>query len=107
MARQYKFVDGDKNGHILDGSNMEHRIKTGGYPFGRVAENVGYQLHRSDPADAMMEGWKASSGHRRNMLTAEFTDMGVGAAQGKSRRWYFVQLFGRPADPAPVIRTSD
>jgi uncharacterized protein YkwD len=107
MARQDRFGDSDKNGHILDGRNMEYRIKSGGYPFGRVAENVGFQRHRSDPADAMMQGWEASSGHRRNMLTADFTDIGVGAAQGKSKRWYFVQLFGRPADAPRVIRTSD
>jgi uncharacterized protein YkwD len=107
MARQDKFGDGDKNGHILDGRNMEYRIKAGGYEFGRVAENVGFQLRRSDPVDAMMKGWKASSGHRRNMLTRDVTDIGVGAAQGKSRRWYFVQLFGRPSGAPRIIRTSD
>lgn len=96
MARQDKYGDTDKNGHILDGKNAEHRIAAGGYEFGRVAENVGYQLNRPDPAHAMMQGWEASTGHRHNMLLADVTEIGVGAARGKSGRWYFVQVFGRP-----------
>ena len=99
MARQDKFGDTDKNGHVLDGKSLSDRIQAGGYEFGRVAENVGYQLNKPDPADSMMEGWKTSPGHRRNLLLADVTEIGVGAAQGKSGRWYFVQVFGRPAGP--------
>jgi uncharacterized protein YkwD len=106
MARQDKFGDTDKNGHVLDGRNVEYRIKTGGYEFGRIAENVGYQLNRPDPVAAMMEGWKTSSGHRRNMLLHDVTEIGVGAAQGKSKRWYFVQLFGRPLSAPAAVKTS-
>jgi uncharacterized protein YkwD len=102
MARQDKFGDSDKNGHVLDGNGMEYRIRNGGYAFARVAENVGFENVRSDPAAAMLEGWKLSPGHRRNMLLPDVTEIGVGAAQGKSGRWYFVQLFGRPPDaPKP------
>ncbi len=99
MARQDKFGDTDKNGHILDGKHFEDRIKVSGYPFTRAAENVGYELGKSDPAGAMLEDWKHSPGHRRNILTTEFTEIGVGAAQGSSGRWYFVQVFGRPQPP--------
>jgi uncharacterized protein YkwD len=101
MARQDKFGDSDQNGHVLDGRNIDYRIKVGGYAFAQVAENVGYQLNRSDPAAAMMDGWKKSSGHRRNMLLPDISEIGVGAAQGKSGRWYFVQVFGRPQQPPP------
>jgi uncharacterized protein YkwD len=99
MARQDRFGDSDKNGHVLDGKRFEDRIKVSGYPFTRVAENVGYQLNKKDAAAAMMQDWKQSSGHRRNMLIPEITELGVGAAQGKSGRWYFVQVFGRPQPP--------
>jgi uncharacterized protein YkwD len=107
MARQDKFGDSDRNGHVLDGRNMEYRIKTGGYAFGRVAENVGYQRNRPDNVAAMMQGWKDSPGHRRNMLLADVNEIGVGAAQGKSGRWYFVQLFGRPPDAPQPVKTSN
>jgi uncharacterized protein YkwD len=96
MARQDRFGDSDKNGHVLDGKGFEDRIKASGYLFARVAENVGYQYNKPDPAAAMMQGWKDSPGHRRNMLTPDINEIGVGAAQGKSGRWYFVQVFGRP-----------
>ena len=93
-------------GHVLDGRNVEYRIKTGDYEFGRIAENVGYQLNRPDPVAAMMAGWKTSSGHRRNMLLHDVTEIGVGAAQGKSKRWYFVQLLGRPLSAPAAAKTS-
>jgi uncharacterized protein YkwD len=80
MARQDKFGDSDQNGHVLDGRSLDYRIKVGGYAFSRVAENVGYQRGRSGPADAMMEGWKKSPGHRKNMLLPDITELGVGAA---------------------------
>lgn len=102
MARQDRFGDGDKNGHILDGRGFEDRIKASGYPYARVAENVGYQLNKPDAAAAMMAAWKKSTGHRRNMLNPEVTEIGVGAAQGASGRWYFVQIFGRRQSQAPL-----
>jgi uncharacterized protein YkwD len=105
MARKDKFGDSDQNGHILDGHNFEYRIERSGYSFERVAENVGFQRVHGDPAAAMMEDWKHSPGHRRNMLTPDITEIGVGAAQGKSGRWYFVQVFGRPQAAPPAKQT--
>lgn len=107
MARQDRFGDTDRNGHVLDGRNVEYRIQAGGYEFARVAENVGYQLNRPDPVASMMQGWKDSPGHRRNMLLPDVVEIGVGAAQGKSGRWYFVQLFGRPINPPAPVKTSN
>ena len=106
MARQDKFGDSDENGHILDGHNFEYRVEASGYTFERAAENVGYQRVHGDPVLAMMEDWKHSAGHRRNMLTPDIIEIGVGAAQGKSGRWYFVQVFGRPLHP-PKKTTHD
>ena len=106
MAQRDRYGDSDRNGHVLDGRDMEYRIRAGGYAFVRVAENVGYQLNRPDPVASMMQGWRKSAGHRRNMLLDDVTQIGVGAARGRSGRWYFVQLFGRPAQPAHPVRTS-
>ena len=96
MASKDRFGDTDKNGHIMDGLDPGDRVQFGGYSFSRVAENVGWQLRKPDPVASMVEGWKASPGHRKNLLIAEMADTGVGAAKGKSGRWYFVQLFGKP-----------
>ncbi len=96
MARKDRFGDTDKNGHVMDGLDPGDRVQVGGYSFSRVAENVGWQLGKPDPVTSMVEGWKVSPGHRKNLLIAEMADTGVGAAKGKSGRWYFVQLFGQP-----------
>ena len=89
MAKQDRFGDSDKNGHILDGKHFEDRIKVSGYPFARIAENVGYQRNKPDPSAAMMQDWKSSTGHRRNMLIAELTEIGVGCRAGKIRALVF------------------
>lgn len=106
MARQDRYGDSDRDGHVLDGRDMAYRIRAGRYDFARVAENVGFQLHRPDPVASMMQGWRESPGHRRNMLLDDVTQIGAGAAQGRSGRWYFVQLFGRPASSARPLRTA-
>jgi uncharacterized protein YkwD len=105
MARQDKYGDSDRNGHVLDGKSADDRVKNGGYDFSRLAENVGYQHNRPDPAASMMDGWKKSRGHRKNMLLPDVTELGIGAAQGKSGRWYFVQIFGLPATSAKQAST--
>lgn len=96
MARKDRYGDTDTNGHIMDGLDPADRVQVGGYVFSRVAENVGWQLGREDPATRMVEDWKKSPGHRKNLLIAEVSDTGVGAAKGRSGKWYFVQLFGKP-----------
>jgi len=100
MARKDRFGDNDRNGHVMDGLDPGDRVQVGGYAFARVAENVGWQIGSRDPVEAMVEGWKRSAGHRKNLLIAEMVETGVGAAQGKSGRWYFVQLFGKPYEPS-------
>ncbi|MFO0928634.1 MAG: CAP domain-containing protein [Gemmataceae bacterium] len=96
MATRDTYGDEDKNGHILDGKGPADRTKEGGYAYARIAENVGWNKGHADPAATMMQGWIDSPGHRKNLLDEELTEIGIGAAQGTSERWYFVQLFGRP-----------
>lgn len=95
MARQDKYGDTDNNGHVLDGQGAADRIRAAGYD-GAWAENVGYKLGYANPPQKQVESWINSTGHRENMLTSHFTQIGVGAAKGNSGRWYFVQVFGRP-----------
>jgi uncharacterized protein YkwD len=43
-----------------------------------------------------MAGWMTSAAHRANILSARFTETGVGMARSKSGRTYTAQVFGRP-----------
>lgn len=57
-----------------------------------VGENVAYGNVTPEQLLAM---WMASPGHRANILTASFTQLGVGAVRTSSGRWYGVQVFLR------------
>ncbi len=77
-----------------DGSSMKDRIQDSGYKYWSIAENIYYQSPRNRPERAV-QGWLKSPGHRRNLLNARFTEMGVGYATN-GRDHYYVQVFGTP-----------
>ena len=48
-------------------------------------------------AEAFVNGWENSPGHRKNMLNRYVTDTGVAVARNESSgKYYAVQMFGRP-----------
>ena len=55
-----------------------------------IGENIAYG--QNSPED-VMNSWMNSSGHRANILNAEFEEIGVGCYVKGSRK-YWVQLFG-------------
>jgi uncharacterized protein YkwD len=58
-----------------------------------VEENI-YRGTRSAPEQAIA-GWMRSPGHRRNLLSPRFTEVGFGIAQRGSDIFY-VQVLARP-----------
>lgn len=72
-----------------DGRSFSDRITAAGYTWRAAAENIakGYST-----AQAVVQGWMNSDGHRRNILNCTYTDIGVGyvAAGGP----YWTQDFG-------------
>jgi len=96
MARQDKYGDDNRNGHILDGKNEKDRVAKEGYTL-PVNENVGGGAGLADPlrvAAGLMKTWEKSPGHRINLLDKTAIETGAGLARGKSGRWYACQLFG-------------
>jgi uncharacterized protein YkwD len=75
-----------------NGSTMRSRIDATRYPWSTIGENVA--MGQTTPA-AVMEAWMNSPGHRRNILNPNFTELGLGYAQGGGRP-YWVQVFARP-----------
>ncbi len=73
--------------------NFADRLGQAGYTgWSAIAENIaaGYPT----PA-AVMAGWMASSGHRANILSAEYNEIGVGVVSGGRYAKYWTQEFGR------------
>ncbi len=61
-----------------------------GGSYRAAGENIAYG-QRS--AEQVMEGWMNSSGHRANILNAQYTAIGVGVYRSASGTLHWVQLF--------------
>jgi uncharacterized protein YkwD len=93
--------------HKADGSTPGARAKKYGYDYCIIAENLAYE-YRSDGfttdtlAVSIVEGWKRSPEHRKNMLQPDVTQTGVALAGSRTKPGYFyaVQMLGRPQSSA-------
>jgi uncharacterized protein YkwD len=82
--------------HEVAGSRyptLTSRLRLVGYAWRSMGENVaeGYTS-----GAALMAGWMTSAPHRANILSAKYTETGVGMARSKNGRTYHAQVFGRP-----------
>lgn len=81
-----------------DGTSFSQRV----WPYYQgttIGENVAYGYR--DNSAAVFEGWMCSAGHRTNIMSAGFTDLGCGV-----QRDYYTQDFGggasRPHQPVAM-----
>ena len=80
------------------GTTVRERARAAGYNWGAIGENIAEgQLS----LDEVMETWMNSPGHRKNILSSNFTELGVGLVLGRNDktgeyRVIWVQNFGRP-----------
>lgn len=63
------------------------------YPIRAAGENIGEGYHTPSAAIA---GWMGSPGHRANILSATYTEMGAAMAPGPDGSVFWVQVFGKP-----------
>lgn len=99
--------------HTADGRQHSERIRVSGYEACATAENLSLNMDsrgfesRQLARDAI-EGWKKSPGHRRNMMNAYVTEIGVGTAKARNEQKFLsVQLFGRPKSLAYKFRIDN
>ena len=93
-----------KLAHDLPGArypSLASRLKLVGYAYRNIGENVaeGYTS-----GAALMAGWMTSAPHRANILSARYTETGVGMARSRTGRTYHAQVFARPRAAAPPAR---
>lgn len=81
-----------KDGYIYhqspNGSGMSDRAHRVGYRFSYLAENVA--SGQKTPQE-VVKAWMSSSGHRKNILNPNLTEIGIGHVNN-----YWTQMFGRP-----------
>ncbi len=84
-----------KMDHILDGKTPFDRMRDAGYQFKRGGENIAAGDPKVRLTD-VIRTWMESKGHRENILSADYTEIGVGVAQGKDGQIYYTQVFAVP-----------
>jgi Cysteine-rich secretory protein family len=85
----------DKINHRIGGS-LPKRVTAAGYVWGAAAENLAAGYSSLDEA---MRGWKASSGHRKNLLNPNVTEIGIAAVAtppGSKKRNYWALILASP-----------
>ena len=76
-----------------EGLSPSDRINNTGISWTRNAENIA--AGQQTPQE-VMDAWMNSPGHRRNILTPELENLGIGIARGGSYGIYWVQVFITP-----------
>jgi uncharacterized protein YkwD len=72
---------------------LASRLQAVSYQISAAGENIG-EGYRT--ASAAVAGWMASPGHRANILSTKFTEMGAGIATAKDGTGYTAQVFASP-----------
>lgn len=79
------------------GATVSQRSTAAGYTYRALGENIAFG--QTSVAE-VMETWMDSPGHRKTLLTREFTELGTGLALGRDKNGkyqvYWVQNFGTP-----------
>jgi uncharacterized protein YkwD len=75
-----------------DGSTVVERVKSRGYAYLRVGENV---AAGQNAVSEVMKAWMESPGHRENIL-ADFAEMGAASAADSNGKRYWCVVFARP-----------
>ena len=92
-----------KSQDMIDKGYFSHTSPTYGSPF-RMMESFGIKYSAAGENIAMgqqspsevMNAWMNSPGHRNNIMSPSFTQIGVGLAKDKNGRMYWTQMFIKP-----------
>ncbi|WP_161787034.1 S-layer homology domain-containing protein [Planococcus sp. CAU13] len=92
-----------KSKDMADNNYFSHQSPTYGSPFDMLntlgisyraaGENIAYGQR---DAQSVMTGWMNSDGHRKNILSTNYTHIGIGTVKGGSGGIYHTQLFMKP-----------
>jgi len=92
-----------KSMDMRDKRYFSHQSPTYGSPFDMLkVYNISYRSAGENiamgqtTAQEVVRSWMNSEGHRKNILSRDFTHIGVGYAEGGSGRFYWTQMFIRP-----------
>ncbi len=75
-----------------------------GYDFAAIGENLALGDFEND--EALVNAWLESPGHRANVLSITYLEIGIAAVKGiyeGRETWIAVQIFGKPLSVCPQL----
>jgi uncharacterized protein YkwD len=104
-ARQHAQVMVSQNlllHQCLDEPPLDQRAAHAGAKFAMIAENIAVGPN----AETIHDGWMHSTGHRKNILNADVTAVGIATMRG-SGGLFAVQDFSRPVEALSLEQQED
>jgi uncharacterized protein YkwD len=94
MAREHSAAMAGANrlGHDV-GKPFTQRLEAAGYASDGAGENVGHGFRTTREA---VEGWLRSPGHRANIESREYREIGLGVSTAGDGSRYWTLVFGTP-----------
>lgn len=86
------------------GDSVSDLAERNGYEYILVGENLAQGAFRS--SKEVVEAWMDSPGHRKNILSDTYTEIGIAAGRGNYKgatSWMIVQSFGLPKTSCPTV----
>lgn len=90
------------------GEDVSDLADDAGYEYLTVGENLALGDFRS--SKAVVDAWMKSPGHRANILSRKFSEIGIAAGRSTyegNTAWIVVQSFGLPRTSCPPIDEND
>jgi hypothetical protein len=93
-------------------SSVGQRVTAAGYGWNAVGENILYRWNLS--AQGAFEQWWNSTGHRNNMMSATYCDIGIASTRHSDGRYFYTMVLARrsgvstcvtPPTPTPATAT--
>jgi uncharacterized protein YkwD len=88
----------------ITGNSVDDLVTAAGYDYVQVGENLARGNFEDDKA--LVQAWMDSPGHRANILSEDFTEIGVAVTRGDydgRQTWMAVQHFAKPSSACPQI----
>lgn len=90
MAKQ------EKLDHVLDCKSPFDRLDEVKYPYQSGAENIAVSAEQNPSMADIFKLWMDSDTHRKNILGAKYTEIGLGVAKNDKGEVYCTQVFATP-----------
>ncbi len=108
-ARSQDMIERDYFSHSIppDNHKVFDELQDAGYCFELAGENLGWNTYPDDVATAAIhEMFMSSSGHRANILGADWDVMAVGAYKGTTGKKMWTVLFADTCGAAPTPKPT-